>query len=62
MVLRARASRGASRHNEATRVIKRVKNQSKQDWEEEAEEGKQPLQFAGYKWLAKQAMQSKTDF
>ena len=37
-----------------------VKNQHKQDGEEEAEEGRlrQPLQFAGYLWFAKQAMGS----
>ena len=45
-----------------TSGFKRVKNQRKQDGEEEAEEGKQPMQFAGYEWLAKQAVGSQKEF
>ena len=42
--------------------FKRVKNQRKQDGEEEADEGKAPMQFNAYEWLAKTALSSTTDF
>jgi hypothetical protein len=45
-----------------TSGFKRVKNQRRQDGEEEAEEGKQPMQFSGYEWLAKKASLCCSDF
>ena len=45
-----------------TSGFKRVKNQRKQDGEEDAEEGKEPMQFSGYEWLAKKAVRATTEF
>ena len=45
-----------------TSGFKRVKNKRRQDGEEEADEGKQPMQFAGYEWLAKKCVRCWTDF
>ena len=40
---------------------KRTKNKRKQDGDEEADEGKAPMQFNAYGWLAKTAMTAATD-
>jgi len=45
-----------------TSGFRRVKNQRRQDGEEEGDEGKQPMQFSGYEWVAKQAMLCNNDF
>jgi len=45
-----------------TSGFKRVKNQRKQDGEEDADEGKQPMQFSGYEWLALRGVQATGDY
>ena len=45
-----------------TGAYKRVKNKRKQDGDEDPDEGKMPMQFSGYQWLATEAMRSDADF